>query len=127
MPNSYLIMIITFIKKFPYMVAKEEVAQLIIIKFPEILISILVTIALIQPKLYLPVHIYVHHIRMYIISIFFIFIDNVMSLCTRFYNAVLDQQVVLTDDIQLIFFYQRRTYISILFLIKKILITNKFF
>ena len=104
------------------MVAKEEVAQLIIIKFPEILISILVTIALIQPKLYLPVHIYVHHIRMYIISIFFIFIDNVMSLCTRFYNAVLDQQVVLTNEIQHLFFFfgfTRTTPIVLIFIFEK--------
>ena len=82
------------------MVAKEEVAQLIIIKFPAILISILIAITLIQPKLYLPVQIYVHIHNMYIMSNFFIFIDNVMALCTRFYNAILDQKVSLDGKIR---------------------------
>ena len=121
MPNSYLIDHHIH-QKISLHGSKRGSSSIDHNKFPEILISILVTIALIQPKLYLPVHIYVHHIRMYIISIFFIFIDNVMSLCTRFYNAVLDQQVVLTNEIQHLFFFfgfTRTTPIVLIFIFEK--------
>ena len=91
------------------MVAKEEVAQFIILKFPQIPISILChcnddTDKVVCTCTYRHIYIFTY---LYYLDFFLFCYTNVMALFNRFYNTVLEQEV-LTCKNQIFFLQQRK-------------------
>ena len=98
------------------MVAKEEVAQFIILKFSQIPISILCHCDDDTDKVVCTCthrHIYIFtYLNTYIILIFLFRYTNVMALFNRFYNTILEQKV-LTCKNQIFFFSKGQVFFVI--------------
>ena len=101
------------------MIAKEEVAQFNILKFPQVPISILFncnddTDKVVCTCIYRYIYIFTYS-HTYIILIFLFRYTNVMELFNRFYSTVLEQKVLTCKNH--IFFLQQRKVLFVILLL----------